>query len=154
MRPLGIPTVADRVAQMVVKMLLEPLVEPLFHRGLLRVSARQVGAGRGGDGAAAVLALDWVIDLDIKGFFDSLDHDLVERAVATSHGRPVGPAVHRPVAACPVQRQDGSLEQRTKGTPQGGVVSPLLANLFLHYAFDVWMQRTFPRSRSSAMRTM
>ena len=69
-RPLGIPTIADRVAQMVVKMDLEPLVEPHLPSGFLRLSAREVGAGCGGYGAAAVLGGDWVIDLDIKAFFD------------------------------------------------------------------------------------
>ena len=85
---------------------------------------------------------DWVIDLDIKAFFDSIPHDLVERAVAHHTDLPwVRLYVARWLRA-PVQRPDGTLEERTKGTPQGGVVSPLLANLFLHYAFDLWMQRT------------
>jgi len=87
---------------------------------------------------------DWVIDLDIKAFFDSISHDLVERAVAHHTDLPwVRLYVARWLRA-PVQRSDGTLEERTKGTPQGGVVSPLLANLFLHYAFDMWMVRTFP----------
>jgi group II intron reverse transcriptase/maturase len=87
---------------------------------------------------------DWVIDLDIKAFFESLDHDLVERAVAHHTDNPwVKLYVGRWLRA-PLQREDGTLEQRTKGTPQGGVVSPILSNLFLHYAFDMWMQRTFP----------
>ncbi len=86
---------------------------------------------------------DWVIDLDIKAFFDSIPHDLVERAVRIIRTS-VGPAVHCAVASSPVQRPDGTREERTKGTPQGGVISPLLANLFLHYAFDLWMHRTYP----------
>ena len=87
---------------------------------------------------------DWVIDLDIKAFFDSLDHELVERAVAHHTDIPwVRLYVARWLRA-PVQRPDGTQEPRARGTPQGGVLSPLLANLFLHYAFDVWMKRTNP----------
>jgi len=90
---------------------------------------------------------DWVIDLDIQAFFDSLPHDLVERAVAHHTDLPwVRLYIARWLRA-PVQHPDGTREERTKGTPQGGVVSPLLANLFLHYAFDRWMQRTFPSLR-------
>jgi RNA-directed DNA polymerase len=87
---------------------------------------------------------DWVIDLDIKAFFDSIPHDLVERAVARHTNLPwVRLYVGRWLRA-PVERPDGTLMERTKGTPQGGVVSPLLANLFLHYAFDLWMARSYP----------
>jgi len=91
-----------------------------------------------------VTKADWVIDLDIKAFFDSIPYDLVERAVAHHTDNPwVRLYIGRWLRA-PMQRPDGSLEPRTKGTPQGAVVSPLLANLFLHYAFDAWMVRTFP----------
>jgi group II intron reverse transcriptase/maturase len=87
---------------------------------------------------------DWVVDLDIKAFFDSLDHALVERAVAHHTDVPwVRLYISRWLRA-PVQMADGALEPRLRGTPQGGVVSPLLANLFLHYTFDVWMRRHFP----------
>lgn len=92
-------------------------------------------------------ATDWVIDLDIKGFFDSISHDLVERAVAHHTDIPwVRLYVARWLRA-PVQFADGTREERTQGTPQGGVISPLLANLFLHYAFDSWMRRTYPGIR-------
>jgi len=143
-RPLGIPTVADRVAQTVVKMVLEPRVEPIFHP-----DSYGYRPGRSALDAVAVARkrcwrADWVIDLDIKAFFDSIPHDLVERAVAHHTDLPwVRLYVARWLRA-PVQRPDGTLEERTKGTPQGGVASPLLANLFLHYVFDHWMQRTFP----------
>ncbi len=144
-RPLGIPTVGDRVAQTVVKMVLEPLVEPKFHPdsygyrpGKSALDAVRVARQR-------CWRADWVIDLDIKSFFDSISHDLVERAVAHHTDSPwVRLYIARWLRA-PVQKADGTLEQRTKGTPQGGVVSPLLANLFLHYAFDLWMQRKFPQ---------
>jgi group II intron reverse transcriptase/maturase len=142
-RPLGIPTVADRVAQTVVKMVFEPLVDPVFHED-------SYGYRPGKSAIDAVEAArkrcweyDWLIDLDIKGFFDSIPHDLVERAVARHTELSwVRLYVARWLRA-PVQRPDGCLEERTKGTPQGGVISPLLANLFLHYAFDVWMHRNY-----------
>ncbi len=146
-RPLGIPTVADRVAQTVVKMVLEPRVEPHFHPdsygyrpGRSALDAVGVARQRGWD-------TDWVIDLDIKAFFDSIPHALVERAVAHHTDLPwVRLYIARWLRA-PAQRPDGTLEPRTTGTPQGGVASPLLANLFLHYAFDAWMQREYPHIR-------
>jgi group II intron reverse transcriptase/maturase len=146
-RPLGIPTVADRVAQTVVKMVLEPLVEPRFHEDSYGYRPGRSALDAVGVARKRCWATDWVIELDIKAFFDSIPHDLVERAVAHHTDLPwVRLYVARWLRA-PVQRPDGTLEERTKGTPQGGVVSPLLANLFLHYAFDHWMQRTFPSVR-------
>jgi group II intron reverse transcriptase/maturase len=143
-RPLGIPTISDRVAQTVVKIVLEPLVEPVFHEDSYGYRPGKSALDAVGMARKRCWAADWVIDLDIKAFFDSLDHALVERAVAHHTDLPwVRLYVGRWLRA-PVQRPDGSLEQRTRGTPQGGVVSPLLANLFLHYAFDAWMQRTYP----------
>ena len=147
MRPLGIPTIADRVAQTVVKMVLEPEVEKVFHP-----DSYGYRPGRSALDAVAVARkrcweFDWVIDLDIRAFFDSMPHDLVERAVAHHTdlawvrlyvGRWLRAAVVRP---------DGTREERTKGTPQGSPLSPSLANLFLHYAFDRWMQREYPRIR-------
>jgi RNA-directed DNA polymerase len=146
-RPLGIPTVADRVAQTVVKMVLEPLVEPRFHEDSYGYRPGRSALDAVGVARKRCWKTDWVIDLDIKAFFDSIPHDLVERAVAHHTDLPwVRLYVARWLRA-PVQRPDGTLEERTKGTPQGGVASPLLANLFLHYAFDCWMQRTFPSVR-------
>lgn len=146
-RPLGIPTVADRVAQTVVKMVLEPMVEPKFHPDSYGYRPGKSAIDAVGVARQRCWRADWVIDLDIKGFFDSIPHDLVERAVAHHTDIPwVRLYIARWLRA-PVQKADGTLEQRTKGTPQGGVVSPLLANLFLHYAFDLWMQRTFPQVR-------
>ena len=142
-RPLGIPTVGDRVAQTVVKMVLEPKVEPVFHPdsygyrpGKSALDAVSVARKRCWDA-------DWVIDLDIKDFFGSMPHELIERAVAHHTDLAwIRLYVGRWLRA-PIQREDGTLEQPTRGTPQGGVASPLLANLFMHYAFDAWMQRTF-----------
>ena len=146
-RPLGIPTVGDRVAQTVVKMVLEPLVEPTFHEDSYGYRPGKSALDAVGTARKRCWETDWVIDLDIKAFFDSMPHDLVERAVAHHTDLPwVRLYIARWLRA-PVQRPDGTLEERTKGTPQGGVISPLLANLFLHYAFDLWMQRSFPRIR-------
>jgi len=146
-RPLGIPTVADRVAQTVVKMVFEPLVEPEFHEDSYGYRPGRSALDAVGVARKRCWATDWVIDLDIRAFFDSIPHDLVERAVAHHTDLPwVRLYVARWLRA-PVQRPDGTLEERTKGTPQGGVISPLLANLFLHYAFDLWMRRTFPTVR-------
>lgn len=143
-RPLGIPTVADRVAQTVVKMVLEPLVEPVFHEDSYGYRPGRSALDAVGVARKRCWTTDWVTDLDIKAFFDSISHDLVDRAVAHHTDLPwVRLYVARWLRA-PVQRSDGTLEERTKGTPQGGVVSPLLANLFLHYAFDLWMKRSFP----------
>ena len=141
---MGIPTVGDRVAQMVVKMHLEPLVEPHFH-------ADSYGYRPGKSALDAVATArqrcwryDWVIDLDIEGFFDNLDWELVVKAVRHHVQAPwILLYIERWLKA-PAQKQDGSQEERTKGSPQGAVISPLLANLFLHYAFDAWMQRTYP----------
>ena len=144
-RPLGIPTVADRVAQTVVKLVLEPIVDPHFHPDSYGYRPGKSALDAVGMARKRCWDADWVIDLDIRGFFDSIPHDLVERAVAHHTDIPwVRLYIARWLRA-PMQRPDGAREERTKGTPQGGVISPLLANLFLHYAFDLWMQRTFPR---------
>jgi group II intron reverse transcriptase/maturase len=144
LRPLGIPTVADRVAQMVVKMHLEPLVEPHFHPDSYGYRPGKSALEAVATARQRCWRQDWVIDLDIKGFFDNLDWGLVLKAVRYHDKTPwVLLYIERWLKA-PLQRQDGNLQERTKGSPQGGVVSPLLANLFLHYAFDHWMQRTFP----------
>jgi len=143
-RALGIPTVADRIAQTVVAGYLEPEVEPLFHP-----DSYGYRPGRSAHDALATARkrcweYDWAIDLDIKGFFDNLDHDLVMRAVRKHTDEAwIHLYVERWLRA-PVQAKDGKLQERTRGTPQGGVVSPLLANLFLHYAFDMWMARAHP----------
>jgi len=144
-RPLGIPTVADRIAQMVVQRRLEPALEPMFH-------ANSYGYRPGRSAHDALRAArdqcwrhDWVLDLDIKGFFDNIDHDLLMKAVRRhTDCRWVVLYVERWLKA-DVLMPDGTLVQRDRGTPQGGVISPLLANLFLHYAFDRWMVRHHPK---------
>ena len=143
-RTLGIPTVEDRIAQTVVAMQLEPAVEPTFH-----ADSYGYRPGRSALDAVEVCrkrcwSRDWVIDLDIRNFFDTVDHDLLLKAVrAHTDHKWVVLYVQRWLSA-PLQRPDGSLQARDRGTSQGSSVSPVLANLFLHYAFDAWMAREFP----------
>jgi RNA-directed DNA polymerase len=145
-RKLGIPTVADRVAQMVVKMQLEPSIDPLFHDdsyGYRPFKSAHAAIGRTRE---RCWRQDWVIDLDIKGFFDNIPHELMMRAVRKhAPDKWVVLYVERWLKA-PAQDQEGNLIVREKGTPQGGVISPLLANLFLHYAFDRWMAQHYPQN--------
>jgi RNA-directed DNA polymerase len=143
-RTLGVPTVADRVAQTVAKLYLEPGVEPHFHPDSYgyrpgRSALDAVGACR-----ERCWKSDWVIDLDLRAFFDTVDHDLVLRAVAAhTDERWVLLYVERWLCA-PLDTGDGVLKERDRGTPQGSAISPLLANIYLHYAFDSWMEREFP----------
>lgn len=143
-RRLGVPTVADRVAQTVVAMELEPTVERMFHP-----SSYGYRPGRSPLDAVAAcrqrcFTHPWLLDCDIQGFFDNVPHDLIIKAVeANTDKKWVVLYVKRWLAA-PVQHLDGTLEQRDRGTPQGSAISPLLANLFLHYAFDAWVTRELP----------
>ena len=143
-RTLGIPTVSDRIAQMVVKSRWEPAVDPLFHPDSYGYRPGKSALEAVGQARQRCWKLDWVIDLDIKGFFDNIDHDLLMRAVK-KHAKDkwVVLYIERWLKA-PAQDEAGHVTERGKGTPQGGVISPLLANLFLHYAFDRWRQRTYP----------
>jgi group II intron reverse transcriptase/maturase len=141
---LGIPTVADRVAQMVVKQYLEPTVEPHFHRDSYGYRPAKSAIQAVGQARKRCWKYPWVLDLDIKSFFDSIDHELLMRAVRKhTDCKWVLLYIERWLKA-PAQHPDGTISERGKGTPQGGVVSPLLANLFLHYALDKWMERHFP----------
>ena len=143
-RILGIPTVADRIAQMVVTMCLEPLVEPCFHPDSYGYRPGRSALDAVATARKRCWRSDWVLDLDIKGFFDNLDHQLVMRAVRKhTDCRWVVLYIERWLKA-PIQRADGTLESRDKGTPQGGVCSPLLANIFMHHAFDEWMRQNHP----------
>jgi RNA-directed DNA polymerase len=144
-RSLGIPTVADRIAQEVVRRCLEPKLEPLFHPDSYgyRPSRSAIDAIRAA--RQRCWRADWVLDLDIKAFFDSIDHELLLKAVRKhTDCRWAVLYIERWLKA-PMQQEDGSLVPRNAGTPQGGVISPLLANLFLHYAFDLWMTRQHPQ---------
>jgi group II intron reverse transcriptase/maturase len=143
-RPLGIPTVADRIAQTVVKRYLEPEVDQHFHPDSYGYRPGKSAIEAVGQARERCWRYDWVIDLDIQGFFDNIDHELLMRAVRKHTDCPWVLLYIERWLRVPVQMPDGTLVNREKGTPQGGVVSPLLANLFLHYTFDVWMQRHHP----------
>jgi len=143
MRLLGIPTVADRVAQMVVKKSLEPLLEPHFHVDSYGYRPNKSALDAVGQARQRCWRYDWVLDLDVKGFFDNISHELLMKAVEKhTDCRWTLLYIERWLKA-PIAMKDGSLIYPEKGTPQGGVVSPLLANLFLHYVFDHWMQRNY-----------
>ena len=143
-RKLGIPTVSDRIAQMVVKLRLEPEIDPHFHRDSYGYRPGKSALEAVGQARQRCWRYDWVIDLDIKGFFDHIDHDLLMRAV-NKHAKDKWVVLYiERWLKVPAQEEEGQLVPREKGTPQGGVVSPLLANLFLHYAFDRWMARNYP----------
>lgn len=144
MRLLGIPTTSDRVAQMVVKLTLEPEWDKLFHEDSYGYRPNKSALQAVGSARERCWKYNWVVDLDIKGFFDNIDHELMMVAVR-KHTQEVWVLlyVERWLKAS-VIHADGTLEERGKGTPQGGVISPLLANLFLHYVFDKWMVRNRP----------
>ena len=143
-RVLGVPTVADRVAQTVVAMHLEERAEPRFHRDSYGYRPGKSALEAVGVCRRRCWENDWLIDLDVQKFFDEVPWSLVVKAVeAVTDARWVLLYVTRWLAA-PLQHPDGTLQERDKGTPQGSAVSPILANLFMHYAFDAWMARNFP----------
>jgi RNA-directed DNA polymerase len=143
-RVLGVPTVADRIAQTVAKMYLEPKAEPVFHADSYGYRPGRSAEQALGRCRERCWKQDWVIDLDIKAFFDTIPHDLILRAVATHTQLKWLLLYVRRWLEAPLQREDGTLVARDRGSPQGSAISPLLANLFMHYCFDSWMSREFP----------
>jgi RNA-directed DNA polymerase len=145
-RVLGIPTVSDRIAQMTVKIHFEPKVEPIFHKdsygyrpGKSAIDAVRITRER-------CWRYDWVLEFDIKKLFDRIDHELLMKAVKKHTDSEWEILYIERWLKAPFQKQDGSIIERTSGTPQGGVISPILANLFMHYAFDKWMDREKPQN--------
>jgi group II intron reverse transcriptase/maturase len=143
-RMLGVPTIADRVAQTVVAMFLEPLVEPMFHPDSYGYRPNRSAHDALTACRQRCWKFDWAIDLDVQKFFDEVPWDLIVRAVQTVTDCPWVLLYVKRWLAAPLQHSDGALVERTRGTPQGSAVSPILANLFMHYAFDVWMARNYP----------
>jgi RNA-directed DNA polymerase len=142
-RKLGVPTVSDRIAQMVAKIYFEPQVDKYFHPDSYGYRPGKSAIEAVGVARKRCWRYNWVVDLDIKGFFDNIDHGLLMRAVRKhTDSKWLLLYVERWLKA-PVQAEDGTLVSREKGSPQGSVISPLLANLFLHYAFDEWMRRNY-----------
>ena len=143
-RMLGVPTVADRVAQTVVALALEPRTESIFHDD-------SFGYRPGRSALQAVercrqrcFRKNWVLDLDVAQFFDSVPHDLMVKAVAANTDQPWVLLYVKRWLVAPLRLPDGTVQPRDRGTPQGSSVSPVLANLFMHYAFDLFLAREFP----------
>jgi group II intron reverse transcriptase/maturase len=143
-RLLGVPTVADRIAQTVVAQVLEQRAEPVFHPDSYGYRPGRSAIDAVGQCRRRCWKADWVIDLDVSAFFDSVPWELVLKAVRTHTDQPWVLLYVRRWLQAPLQQSDGTLLRRDRGTPQGSAVSPVLANLFLHYAFDAWMAREFP----------
>jgi RNA-directed DNA polymerase len=145
-RILGIPTVSDRIAQMVIRLTFEPLVEPHFLPDSYGYRPNKSAIDAIGVTRQRCWNNNWVLEFDIKGLFDNIPHDLLLKAVDKHTDNPwVRLYIERWLTA-PMQRADGEITARGKGTPQGGVISPVLANLFLHYVFDKWLKKYFPKT--------
>lgn len=145
-RRLGVPTVEDRVAQMTAKIYFEPMVEPYFHEDSYGYRPGKSAIDAVGITRKRCWKYNWVLEFDIKGLFDNIDHKLLMKAVKKhTNEKWLILYIERWLKA-PFQFEDGTVEEREAGTPQGGVISPVLANLFMHYAFDKWMERNFPNN--------
>ena len=143
-RPLGIPTILDRVAQEVVRARLEPVLEGFFHPDSYGFRPNKSAPEAVKTCRERCWKYDWVLDVDIQKFFDTIDHELMMRAVKKHCAEKWMVTYIERWLKAPVQHSDGAVSETVKGTPQGGVISPTLANLYLHYAFDNWMRKTFP----------
>lgn len=143
-RTLGIPTVEDRIAQTVAAMELERAVEPVFHPDSYGYRPGRSALDAVGKCRERCWRNDWVVDLDIKAFFDTVDHSLMLKAVERHTDQKWILLYVKRWLTAPLAQQDGSLAARDRGTPQGSSISPVLANLYLHYAFDMWLVREFP----------
>ncbi len=143
-RPLGIPTVKDRIAQMVVKKLLEPRCERLFHKDSYGYRPNKSAHQALKQCRMRCWESNWVIDLDIKGFFENISHELLNVALSQLETESwIFLYINRWLKSGVLRK--GILHSKSKGTPQGGVISPLLANLFLHFVFDKWMNIYYPQ---------
>ena len=141
LRALGIPTIGDRVAQMVIKLAFEPLVESVFLPDSYGYRPNKSALDAIEITRKRCWKQDWVLEFDIKGLFDNISHDLLIIAVQKhTKCKWTRLYVERWLKA-PMQDSKGILIERSKGTPQGGVISPILANLFMHYVFDKWMKK-------------
>jgi len=143
-RILGVPTVADRVAQMVVKLVIESILDPIFLADSYGYRPNKSALDAVGVTRERCWKYDWVLEFDIKGLFDNIDHELLLRAVRKHITCKWALLYIERWLRAPMVLEGGTTKERSCGTPQGGVVSPILANLFMHYAFDVWMTRTHP----------
>lgn len=140
-RPPGIPTVGDRVAQMVVVLTISSFIEPHFHEDSFAYQKNKSALHAVGKAKERCYKMHWVVDLDISKFFDTIDHDLLLKALRKHISCKWALMYIQRWLTVPYQLTDGSQVQRDKGVPQGSVIGPVLANLFLHYAFDEWIKR-------------
>lgn len=145
-RILGVPTVADRVAQTVVKLQIEPDIEPHFLEDSYGYRPGKSALDAVGVTRKRCWRYDWVVEFDIKGLFDNIPHDLLLKALRKHVSCKWALLYVERWLVAPSQQPDGCLVSRTQGTPQGGIVSPLLSNLFLHYVFDVWIRKHYPNT--------
>ena len=143
-RVLGVPTVTDRIAQTVVALELETRTESIFYGDSYGYRPRRSALDAVRKCRERCWKKDWVLDLDVQKFFDSVDHSLMIKAVAANTDKPWVLLYVKRWLTAPLQLPDGTVQERDRGTPQGSAVSPVLANLFMHYAFDSWLQREFP----------
>ena len=146
-RILGIPTVSDRIAQMVVKLEFEPQVEPLFLPDSYGYRPNKSALDAIGVTRQRCWRQDWVLEFDIKGLFDNIPHDLLLKAVHKHTDSPWVRLYIKRWLTAPMQMPNGERVARGLGTPQGGVISPILSNLFLHYVFDKWLQTHYPKTQ-------
>lgn len=143
-RKLGIPTIADRIAQEVVKAFIEPRLEAVFLPNSYGYRPHKSTHQALGQVRQNVRHHAWVIDMDIQSFFDEVNHELLLKAVSKHVVEKWVLLYIKRWLQTPVQTKTGLVEKDGKGTPQGGVISPLLANLFLHYVLDKWLQQQYP----------
>jgi RNA-directed DNA polymerase len=140
-RILGVPTVGDRICQMVVKIVFEQKVEPYFLPDSYGYRPKKSALDAVGITRQRCWKYDWVLEFDIRGLFDNIPHELLMKAVSKHTNEKWEKLYIERWLKAPMQKPDGTVEQRKQGTPQGGVISPVLSNLFLHYVFDKWMQK-------------
>lgn len=143
-RILGIPTVADRIAQTVVALQLTPRMESIFHRDSYGYRPKRSPLMAVKKCRGRCWKKDWVLDLDVQKFFDSVDHERMVKAVEVNTDQKWVVLYVKRWLTAPMQMPDGTVVERNRGTPQGSAVSPILANTFMHYAFDTWLEREFP----------
>lgn len=145
-RRLGIPTISDRIAQMVARMYVEPVAEQIFCDDSYGYRPGKSALDAVGMARKRCWKYDYVVELDVKGLFDNIDHELLMKVV-NRHVKEAWVRLYiRRWLKCPFEKKNGDVVKRTSGTPQGGVISPVLANLFLHYVFDIWMKRNCPKA--------